>query len=220
MAKAAADDAKLDFRQYALKLRSCHLLYWCIKRRQEQGTTEKRQWRNLSVEVQGVCSNWPASHTDSGDPLVKVGDFRFATLDWADILRGKDKDVLQPLFVSSAADFNRNGTVRKIAATLSVLRRDMPPSSSVSQPAALEEAFGGVEQALGADREQGEAHFSRDARRDLAKVLGVSSSSQSNAALGKTQHCAAGKRERRPRDQGNELQHLRWSCEGRRVSVP
>ena len=114
-----------------------------------------------------------------------MGDVRFATLEWADILRGKNKDIFQPLFVWSAADFNRKDTVRKLAATLSVLRRDMPPSSSASQPAALEEAFDGVKQALSVERKEGEAYFTKYAHRDLAKVLRVCIFSHSNAALGR-----------------------------------
>ena len=61
----------------------------------------------------------------------------------------------------------------------------MPPSSSASQPAALEEAFDGVKQALSAERKEGEAYFTRDARSDLAKVFGVARHFQSNAALGR-----------------------------------
>ena len=132
--------------------------------RQEQGLRNSDERRRHARDVRKMCNAWPEHD-------FAVGDVSYATLEWADLLERKNKDFFQPLFAWSGVGFCRKDSVRSLAATLYLSRRNMPINSSSSQVAALEQAFDGIKQALDAapaDHEDGRAYFSKAARLDLA----------------------------------------------------
>ena len=146
-----------------------------------KANTHKR--RDLKEAVADVLAE-----ADFKSRSLLVGNAKYATSEWASVLKGRDKDVFQLIFRWSDAQFDRSESVVRLAATLLVLRRDVEPSASLKKvrAVALYASFEGVSKAL-CSEEVGEqrAHFSWRAKKDLGFVLGKTQQAyrESDAAI-------------------------------------